>query len=1264
MANDKEADGASTKGKLVVIGSSAGGIDALSVLVSTLRPDFPAPIVLAQHLDPRKISHLESILSRRSALPVVLVEDKTPIESGKIYVVPSNRHVLIADGHVELDGDHETRPRPSVDLLLSSAALAYGEDLIAVILTGSGSDGAAGAVEVHKAGGTVIIQNPQTALYSSMPLALPPTVVDHVADLADIGPLLYAITQGTGLSQAVKPTEDPLREILSYVSSRSNVDFSHYKPTTILRRLTRRMTATHNRSLSRYQQHLEQNPEEVGTLVKAFLIKVTEFFRDPEAFEYLKSTILPEIIERGRHEDRTLRFWSAGCATGEEPYSLAILLADLLGEETPQWNIKIFATDLDENAISFARRGLYPENVLRNLPDDYRARFFERADKGFCVAKVPRQMVIFGQQDLSRVVPFPRIDMVVCRNLLIYFKPELQQGVLDMFAYSLHRTNGFLFLGPAETVTPARDSFQMVGKPWRIYRCVSGPSLFNPLLSSAERAEGPHRNRRSAGRLAAPAAPDAMGEDTDLARLRRLNEGILRFLPAGVLVIDRAYHILTLNAAARQLLNIREFVNAPDFLHTVRGLPYAEVRAAIDTVFRERTTVTLPEIEIETNTGEHHYVTLTILPLNSDVDTPDRAVVSAVDATESVQIRRRLETAQSEQKQLLDELSAANRRLNELNNEAQTANEELRDTNEEMMLMQEELQATNEEFEATNEELQATNEELETNNEELQATNEELETTNEELTARSNELQDLARSLTRERMRLAEMVELAPLYSLLLSGPSLLIRDFSPGYERIFPVGHDVLNLPLAQVLDDPQMADLVHTAEEAYGQNSRRVCERQATILKNNGGPATETNFTYTILPTHDSDGQVDGVIIYAEDVSRQMAQEAEVWREQLKLMVEHADQVAIALYDSTTAQLLQASTRYLESLERAYDCPRSELVGRRWHEFPFFAPREEANGCWKQAVERRTTCRTHDVRLHPESGEAGSTGIWNCTLTAISADTDGGKQPVRFVVVSAIEVTDQVKIREELQRIDRLKDDFLAYASHELRSPLVPLRGYADLLMRRIAHKQGEPGWDQHISDYAAKFDAQIRYLSRLVDDLFDITRMQNDKLTLEQKPVDLLPLLERAVEQAQMISPEQSFEIHVPRTRRPLRVVGDASRLMQVVINLLENSAKHAGGSRRVDLYLRRIPARKTAAGVAAEAEIAVQDYGPGIAKHDLNQLFTRFYQAKQENRSARGGLGLGLYIAKQIIEQHGGTIGVASEVGKGSTFTIRVPLEAEP
>jgi two-component system, chemotaxis family, CheB/CheR fusion protein len=855
---------------LVVVGSSAGGVGALSTLVSTLNKDFPAPIVLAQHLDPQRPSYLGSILERRSHLPIVVVAEHSPtkLENGKIYVVPANRHVRINDGHVQLEADHNERPKPSVDMLLSSAAESYGEHLVAVILTGAGSDGAAGAVEVKNAGGVVIIQNPQTAAYPSMPLSLPPTAVDHVVEMEQIGPLLFDILKGVNLPLSQK-SEDPLRDLLTYVSAQTNIDFRNYKSSTILRRIGRRMAVTRNATIRDYSDYLHTHPDEVKELVRAFLIKVTGFFRDPEAFDFIKSAIIPTLVEQGRANHRMLRFWSAGCATGEEAYSLALLLADYLGPELNEWSVKVFATDLAADAINFARRGLYPENVLTDVPGDYRKRYFERVDHGYRVTKSLRQIVIFGQQDISRGVPFPRIDLVTCRNLLIYLKPELQQIVLDLFAYSLHQSQGYLFLGKAETTRPTKASFELVNKKWKIYRCLGGP-LAIPLQDATALATPPTGVGRESRRrqFVAPPIPspvDLTQAEVEITQLRRVNETMLRYTNVAVVIIDRIYRIITINAQARRLLGIREIAYDMDFLHSVRGLPYQEVRRAIDTAFREHSTITIGELELEESTeGTGRFVSLTIMVMQVEQAAPGLAVLTICDVTEQVQVKRRLEAVQREQSELVAELSAANKRYSAMNKELQDANEELQAANEELMLTQEELQATNEEFEATNEELQATNEELETNNEELQATNEELQTTNDELTARTLELQELMKQHHGEQLQLSHLLERFPHYAMVLQPDGFTILKVNPGYQQLLG-DRSPLGLPLSEVFSGTALDQLLKLLEKAKREKQTiQSPPINATVAGVADGHAP---LVHTIVPIYDETGaNIDRLFIYSD--------------------------------------------------------------------------------------------------------------------------------------------------------------------------------------------------------------------------------------------------------------------------------------------------------------------------------------------------------------------------------------------------------------
>lgn len=1243
---------------LVVVGSSAGGIEALSILVSTLPPDFPAPVVLAQHLDPNHPSTLDLILQRRTSLPVEVVTLSSELRPGTIYVVPANRHVLINDHKVEVQEDRlkRTRPRPSVDALLSTAAEVYGERLLAVILTGSGSDGALGAVDAKNAGGTVIVQDPQTARYPSMPLALPPTIVDFEVPVEQIGSLLYDLLTGANVPLTEERTEDVLREILEHVSRQASMDFRPYKTSTILRRIGRRMTVRHCRTMRDYADYLKTTPEEVGELVSAFLINVTQFFRDVEAFSYIKSEILPKLIARSRERDRVLRFWTAGCATGEEPYSLAMLLTDLLGAELPEWSIKIFATDLDEAAVNFARRGLYSENLLKGMPAEYKDRFFERVDHGYRISKTLRQMVIFGQQDLSRSAPFPRIDLVLCRNVLIYFTPELQDYVLNQFAFSLS-PDGYLFLGKAETVRPTQSFYELVNKHWKVYRCTGNalPSVHRQTLSTINmpRLEGRIMNRPSRNPGKQHADQEPTPPSLELGQLRRFNELLLRFLPMGVVIIDRNYRILTANGSARRLLGLREVANEQDFLHAVRGIPYQMTRSSIDTVFRERSAITLPEVELSVSAGGNgRFVSLAIAPMQIESGSPDLAAISITDVTEQVQVRRQLETVQAEQAQLMNELGTANKRLSDVNKELMDANEELQVANEELMLTHEELQASIEEFETTNEELQATNEELETNNEELQATNEELETTNDELRARTSELQELMAILESERVRLSEMVEIAPFYILVLRGVSLIVEAYNPRYARLLE-GRSAQGRPLEEVLDffweEGVGREIVRQARDVYRQDASRTIPRMMTYLPSGSGEesAKESYFAYTLMPSHDASGRVDGVIVYAVDETEQRAHEVQEEVEQLKLIFQNVTTALLGLYDAQTAHLLLGSPRYLEIVARN-GSPASKL-GQSWHVLNILGSKDEASRLWEEVITSQKPARIPEV-TYKASSEENET-VWDYTLTPIMGIEKS--HTARFILVSAIDITEQVNARKELEQIDRLKDDFLSLAAHELRTPLTSILGNTQILERQLQRLQDE-GSQQTNQDLIKKIVRQIGQMNKLIGELMDAASIRGEVFELHnQQNINLVAFLQTMIDQQQ----SKDHTIIFQSKAKNIPVLMDEGRIEQVVNNLIGNAKKYSPQGKPITVT---VETRRESKG---EVIVAIQDEGSGIPEDEQRHIFERFYRAHANQHSAIEGLGLGLYIAYEIVTKHGGRMWLKSDIGSGATFYFSLPIADE-
>jgi len=891
-------------------------------LVGSLPADFAAPLVIAQHIDPARVSHLGEILSRRGTLPVRTVEEATLMEPGVVYVVPANRQVEVTDGYVRLRTDNAVGPHPSVDRLLSSAAQAYGERLVAVILTGSGSDGAAGAREVSAAGGTVIIQNPETASYPSMPQSLAPTTVDIIADIEHIGPILHDLVNGARV--VIRPTEERApRTFLEQLRARSGIDFNGYKMPTIMRRLQRRMLATGAARLADYVRFLSSNPDEYQRLISSFLIKVTEFFRDADLFAHLRDHVLPRLIADARLNDNELRFWSAGCATGEEAYSLAILVSDLLGDELVQFNVRIFATDLDNEAITSARRGIYPAAALVNLPPEMIERYFTRVNGDFEVKKQVRALTIFGQHDLGQRAPFPRIDLELCRNVLIYFTPQLQERALQLFTFSL-RDGGYLVLGKSETTNPLADYFVLEDARLKVYRRQGERTLFPPSRYRDVPATPPLRLIGGA-RTAVNGEQNRVQREAQRTRIAREKfEGLLLGLPLGVVVVDRRYDIQAINGAARRMFGVHSAAIGEDFLHLAQTVPPAPLRAAIDAAFRGEAPVTGEEIAAtEIATGEIRSFEITCYPqkVGNGAEAVDSALVTVQDTTERVQERRALEESLARQRAeservttLMKRLAEANRQLLEANQDLSNSNVEVRSVNEEFLVVNEEAQAATEEIETLNEELQATNEELETLNEELQATVEELNTTNDDLQARTAELQETAVSL--ELQRRASEDERERMAAILVSiGDAVLV------------VGRDG-----KQVMANDRYTEMFGNPDSPFvaeGEDGQPLSPDRTPQQRTARGESFEMQFTITAP---------DGSRRWFEATGRPVSQDAQqigvlvirdITERSLRRMQDEF--MAVASHELRTP--LTGLSGYLQMLLRLYDAdPEAEERPRRY--------------------------------------------------------------------------------------------------------------------------------------------------------------------------------------------------------------------------------------------------------------------------------------------------------------------------------------------
>ena len=715
----------------VGIGASAGGLEALRPFVANLPQQADMTYVVAQHMSPDHKSLMVDLLARETELIVLEATNNQIPRPGTIYVAPPNADITVVKGRFRISRPTNTiGPKPSVDRFFMSLAEDRRDHAIGIVLSGTGSDGAHGVKAIKAAGGISIAQDPKTAKYDSMPrAAIRVGGADLVLSPKEAANKLPSLVQWPHRRLSIDDEElDPppptVQGIIQQIASHTGMDFANYKDATISRQIMRRMAALQIPTVEAYGKHVSSQRDELATLASNFLICVTSFFRDPDAFEMVRK-FLRDLLKRKRPGDE-IRIWIPGCATGEEVYSIAIILDEELGEARDRYRIQIFATDINNDAVAVARAGVYPEAALADIDADRINRYFSERDGMYVVHKWLRDSVLFARQDLVQDPPFLRLDMISCRNLLIYFKHDLQDRVLKLFHYSL-RDNGLLFLGKSESVARLGGLFVELDRKGKVYL---KRAIATPIIAGFSRTRG-------AGSMPSDAFPLA---DRDVEHLNSAAVGRNRlfdiYAPPSILMTT-AGEIVEIFGDCSAFLAVR--MGKADFNAFSLILPSArpELRAFAYRVSRDKQTMVSSIFEVMID-GKSEFIRLAVHYCGESVAENEALLLVSFEKVESRQ-------------PIAQDLAAVDlevaERVRQLEHELVLNREYLQTVIEELETANEELQATNEEAQSANEELQASNEELETANEELQASNEELTTVNDELASRTGELSEACSDL-------------------------------------------------------------------------------------------------------------------------------------------------------------------------------------------------------------------------------------------------------------------------------------------------------------------------------------------------------------------------------------------------------------------------------------------------------------------------------------------------------------------------------------
>jgi len=732
-----EATEPSSAFPVVGIGASAGGLEAFSELLSNLPSDVPMAIVLVQHLDPKRSSLLTELLTRTTPLPVVEARQGVRVEPAHVYVIPPNTTLTIAGDVLQLNPRQlGSTPHMPVDTFLRSLADSRGERAIGVVLSGSASDGALGIKAIKGEGGVTFAQDPDTAGQDGMPRsAIASGAVDFVLpprgiaqELARIGGHPYLRDSAAQVVEAGPSGERAIEQIYRMLQQDSGVDFRFYRQSTVRRRIARRMLVHKIDTLDRYRQHLEADRNELPVLFNEILINVTRFFRDPAAFAALQDAVVARLT-RLRSAEQPLRVWVPGCATGEEAYSVAIAVLEAIDRTTSGASLQLFGSDVSDAVIARARAGIYPPNIEIDVSPERLRRFFTKIDGQYQVKKSLRELCVFARHNLAKDPPFSALDVISCRNVLIYVDGAAQRRVMATFHYAL-RNSGLLMLGTSETVGPLSELFTVVDTTHKLYAAKATSIRSAPVLQSPERSGG----RQAVQRRAAPPTP--VGAPSPIEMQREVERVLLgRYAPAGVLV-NEAHEVLQFRGHTSPYLEMAPGLASLDVMKMAREGLLRDLRAAMAAAQRRHTPARREGLRVRQDRGVLT-VDLEVIPIRGPGEETNYLILFEVaPASRRAGARGRAAgkpAAVREEDRLRHELTATKEFLQSIIEDREAANEELRSTNEELQSANEELQSTNEELETAKEEIQSVNEELSTVNEELQHRNEELEHVNNDL---------------------------------------------------------------------------------------------------------------------------------------------------------------------------------------------------------------------------------------------------------------------------------------------------------------------------------------------------------------------------------------------------------------------------------------------------------------------------------------------------------------------------------------------------
>lgn len=989
-------------GKFLVvgIGASAGGIQALKKFFEHVPENSGIAYVVILHLSPSHDSKLAEVIRTSAKIPVHQVTEKVKITPDTIYVIPPNQHLTMEDAQIQVTQNIQIEDRRApIDIFFRTLADSHGAHAVCVILSGTGANGSMGLKQIKEKGGAAFVQNPREAEFNEMPRnAISSDMVDAVLPVTEIPARIINYKSNLGLVQIpveaenrAETEQNALREIFAQLRVRTGHDFSNYKRPTLLRRIERRITVRNLPNLIAYAILLQDHPDEVNALLKDLLISVTNFFRDKKAYEALEAGILPSILKNKKHEDQ-VRIWVAGCATGEEAYSMAMLCAEQTMNVIDAPKVQIFATDIDEDAIGHAREGFYTINDAADVSPERLRRFFNKEGDGYRIRREVREMVLFANHNFIKDPPFSHLDMVSCRNVLIYLNRAAQERVMETFHFALN-TGGYLFLGTSESVDATSNLYDIVSRDHHIFKSRQTSLRAYPVPESVPAIR--------IDQLQVSAA----GKEKSNRLLERITYGDLhlrlleQYAPPSI-VINEEYDIVHVSDRAAPYLQFAGGEVSQNLLKLVRQELRLELRSALYQALQQKTAVEAKGLRVKLE-DRVETINMHVKPVLREDDIARGYILVLFERTEEDPADREV---------ILRSDEAVSRHLEE---ELMRLKAQLRSSNEQHEFQAEELKASNEELQAMNEELRSAAEELETSKEELQSMNEELRTVNQELKVKIEET-----SLTSNNLQ--NLINSANIGTIFLDR-SFRIAMFTPAVREIFnliPADH---GRPLSDITHRLQYHGLLNDAESVL--EKLLVIEREVSTLEGR-------IYIMRVLPYRTAEDHINGVVITFIDISsRKQAEEA------LRLSKERMEKafsietVGIT-YFRATGEITGANDAFLQMC--GYSREDVNMGRLRWDEM---TPAGFLNDSRQKMEQFKATGRItpYEKQYIRKDGSK----FW----ALFSATRISEEEGVEFI----IDINAQKKLEQQ-------KEGFIAIASHELKTPVTSIKVYGEVLQEKF--------------------------------------------------------------------------------------------------------------------------------------------------------------------------------------------------------------------